>query len=552
MSENLAKKLRQAQRRLNLSHSLFVGLWAISVCLVVACAIVLAEQLFHFGIPWQGVVAGTLGLAALITASVTYFTRRKPIDAALVLDQQCHLKERLSTLVSLDEVERLQPAGQALVADVERRAEKINVAESLPIQLPRWSWLPTIPVAILIGIISFVGPMEWTTKSQAREASAEERERVAEEAKELAQRIKEQEKKLDETGASEELKDVAAQIEKAAREIKEDKKSSPEQAALKLSDLAKSIEERREKNGGIDRMKRALESMAGSGEEGPGAKIQESLKQGDFKEAAKQVEKLKEEIAKGGLSNEEKEKLAKQLSKLEDQLKKAAQMADRAKQLEKGLSKEEAEKQLAKLAEQAKDLEKLDKLSQKMGQCAKCLADQAKNGEKGDKQGPSSADGESQPSSNEDLQNQLAQAESMLKELAAEQDENESLDQMLDQVSKSRGGMCKKDGKAPADGTNGKGAGRGHHVGDRAKELENGKTRNQHARGQMTDGKSTLAGKANGQNVAGQSQIEITAALPAAEKSADDAITRQPIPAEYKEHTRDYFQGLHGQLDAKK
>ena len=306
MSENLRKKLRQAGWRLNLSRALSLGLWSSSICLAIACAIVLADQLFVWGIPWTMIVGGALGAAVIVTTGMTYITRRRTIDVALILDQQCQLKERLSTLVSLDDAEREQAVGRALVADVESRASQIDVAKSLPIKVSRWSWLPAIPAAVLMAIVSFVGPLDWATRSHARETSAAERERIAEETKQLAQRIKEQEKKLEEAGASEELKDVAAKIEKAAREINEDKKSSPEKAALKLSDLAKSIEEQRKKNGGLDRMKRALESLTG-GEEGPASKLQESLKDGDFKEAAKQLKKLKEEIAKGNLSAEEKE-----------------------------------------------------------------------------------------------------------------------------------------------------------------------------------------------------------------------------------------------------
>lgn len=554
MSEKLRKKLRQAEWRLNLSRFLSIATWSISACLIVACGILLAAQLLRWN--WDGtLVLGTaVGLAILFTVGFTYFTRRRTIDAAMILDQECHLKERLSTLISLPASELDHPAVQALAADVERRTDSIDVAESLPIRLPRYGWLPALPIGAAIVILTLVGPLEWTQQSVARETSAEEQARVAEEAKQLAQQAKEREKSLAEKGASEELKDVAAQIEKAAREIKEDKKSTPEQAALKLSDLAKSIEERREKNGGLDRMKQALSGMEG-GEEGRAQKLQESLQEGNFKEAAKQLQKLKEEIAKGGLTPEEKEKLSKQLGKLEQQLKKAAEMAERGKQLQKGISKEEAAEQMKKLAEQAKDLEKLDQLADKLGQCSKSLGDQAKNsqdGKNGNKGSASSSpDGKESPEG-ADLDQHLAQAESMLKELADKELENESLEQMLADVSQARGGMCKKNGQAPPDGTNGKGVGRGHHVGDRPDPLENAKTRNTHARGKLTDGKSSIGGKAEGQNVAGQSQMEIQAALPAAEKMADDAITRQPIPAEYKEHTRDYFQGLHGQIESKK
>jgi len=551
MSEKLKKKLRQAEWRLNLSRFLSLATWSVSACLMVACGLLLSAQLLRWNLDGPLVLGTAVGLALLITTGITYFTRRRAIDAALVLDQECHLKERLSTLVSMPDSEREHPAAQALAADVERRTDSIDVAASLPIRLPRYGWLPALPIGAAVAILTLVGPLEWTQQSVARETTLEEQARVADEAKQLAQQAKEREQKLAEKGVSEELKDVAAQIEKAAREIKEDKKSTPEKAALKLSDLAKSIEERREKNGGLDRMKQALAGMEG-GEEGRAQKLQESLQEGNFKEAAKQLQKLKEEIAKGGLTPEEKEKLSKQLGKLEQQLKKAAEMAERGKQLQKGLSKEDAAEQMKKLAEQAKDLEKLDQLADKLGQCSKCLGDQAKNAKDGNKGSASSSpDGKESPEGSE-LDQHLAQAESMLKELADQEFENQTLEQMLAEVSQARGGMCKKGGQAPPDGTNGKGVGRGHHVGDRAEQLENSKTRNTHARGKLTDGRSSIGGKAEGQNVAGQSQIEIQAALPAAEKMADDAITRQPIPAEYKEHTRDYFQGLHGQFDSKK
>ncbi len=119
-------------------------------------------------------------------------------------------------------------------------------------------------------------------------------------------------------------------------------------------------------------MKRALSQLPRAGE-GVSKKLEDSLREGDFKKAAQAIQELKKQMESGNMPADQKEKLAQQLQKLEEQLKKAANLADRAKEIQKNLSPEEAKRAMEKLAQQAKDLQQLEKLAQSLGQCSKCI-----------------------------------------------------------------------------------------------------------------------------------------------------------------------------------
>jgi hypothetical protein len=211
-------------------------------------------------------------------------------------------------------------------------------------------------------------------------------------------------------------------------------------------------------------------------------------------------------------------------------------MAERAEQIKKSLDPEQAKKELEKLAQQAQSLESLDQLADSLGK----MADSMQNPE--DSQ---ANPGETAPNT---LEEQVAQARRMLDELAQSEAEQQMLDQMLDDVGKCRGGMCRKPGQGQGEGQ-GDGLGNGQGEGDRPIAEDQTRSRQSRARSQVTKGKSFVTGKADGSIFKGASTAEMQEAVTAAAREADDAVTRQPIPAEYKEHTRDYFQKLHGQIE---
>ena len=62
-------------------------------------------------------------------------------------------------------------------------------------------------------------------------------------------------------------------------------------------------------------------------------------------------------------------------------------------------------------------------------------------------------------------------------------------------------------------------------------------------------GEATYAGRTKGFNLKGDSKLEFRAAAADAARAADDAVTRQKVPREYRQHTKDYFDRLNQTLD---
>jgi DNA repair exonuclease SbcCD ATPase subunit len=534
MPESLWTKVRQAQRRLDFDRFVRRGIVALAVVVALAAGILLADRFFQWNLSESYLFAGAIVTAFIGTTLWNLLRPVRPVEAALRLDQSLGLKERLSTLVSLDDAIRNQPAGQALAREAATRAEGIDVAAALPMKLPRSAWWPALAAGLYLAIALGVGPIQLPGQATARETTPEEQERIQAEIKRLEQRTKEREKKLTEEGAGQELAAINADIEKAAREIKNNPKTNADQAALRLSDLAQSLEQRQEKTEHLDKMKRALAQLPRAGE-GVSKKLEDSLREGDFKKAAQAIQELKKQMESGNMPADQKEKLAQQLQKLEEQLKKAANLADRAKEIQKNLSPEEAKRAMEKLAQQAKDLQQLEKLAQSLGQCSKCM-----NPGQGNEKGKSASGSPSDSKSLDELKKQLDNAEAILRELAQTDAERKTLEQMLQDLSECRGNVCKQE-KA------GNGMGKGRGAGQRPEAEDETRSRLSKARSQPTQGKSFVAGKTDGPIFAGQSQEQIKQAVSAASREADEAITHQPIPPEYKDHAREYFEKLSGE-----
>lgn len=530
MSAKLSQLVRLTQRRHGLAVFLRSLLGALTLLLVVAAGLIAADQLLSWPIGWPVVVGVACTCALLWAAVATYLHRLPLVAAASNLDAQFGLKERASTLSALHESERELPAARALADDLEAKLDAIDPAQVYPLALPRWSWLPAVPALAIALIVALVGPLPTEPKARGAAVSEETRDEMERNAEQLARRAAERRQQASEAELGKELEAVAAEIDRAAQEISNNKSMSPDEAALKLSDLSQAIEKKREDRSSLDRIKQALSQIPRNAAEDP---LSQALRKGDFKAAAERLEELQKKLAEGNLSTAEKKELAENLAKLKEDLKKAASLESRAKELEKGLSKEQAEAAQKRLEQQMKDLQSLQQLAQALEKAA-------------NEMGQEKSDGSSQQATAEEtkrLTEQLAEARKVLDDLARDEVEKEMLNQMLDDVGRCRGGMCQKPGK-------GDGLGAGTGKGDRPEEETATRSRDSRARSQITQGKTFVTGTAEGPLLRGDSQAELREAVTSAVRQADESITRQPIPREFKDHTREYFQRLNRQVVA--
>src|SRR5215207_4971447 len=159
MSPELAAKLKQARRRLNVTRFLRFAVWSTVGCLLIAAAVVLIDKWTHWGVDalLAGVIA--LGTAVVLAAGLAWFTRKRDADAAAEIDQAFNLKERVTTLLTLPPELQGTSAAIALMEDLERRTESLVVAEKIPVKAPRFSWAPALTLAVLVGV-ALVTPFE--------------------------------------------------------------------------------------------------------------------------------------------------------------------------------------------------------------------------------------------------------------------------------------------------------------------------------------------------------------------------------------------------------
>ncbi len=371
----LEKQVRRVWRRLNLQRFLNILVWCWAAALVLALAWITAEKLWHPLIePWWGTLLGSLALGLLAAAVLWYCTRQSTVDAALALDKAFGLKERVSTTLVLSESLRDSPAGLALVTDTLHRVEAIDVSEKFAFRLPRHAWVPLVPAALLCWLALFVGPLGGQGSVQAaRSEVTKERAQVQQSTKQLTRRLDKQKEEAKQEGLAEAEK-LLAEIQKASKDLAESKDIDQKQALAKLHDIQDTLKDRREKLGSAEQLQRQLEKMQLSAQKGPAEKLEEALKQGDFKKAAQELSKIAEQLKTGKLDEAQKKALEKQLGQMKDQLKKLADLEERRKQLEKaGLPKDVLQQELAKLDAQAKQLQKLQELAEKLGNAQEAM-----------------------------------------------------------------------------------------------------------------------------------------------------------------------------------
>jgi hypothetical protein len=567
----LQKQVAIAYRRLVLQRFLVVLGWSWFGTLTLAAVAVAIPKFVVLDVDspvWNAAwIGGAVAAGLLIALIWTYLTRQNRLDAAIEIDRRFGLKERVSSTMALEETELNSPAGKALVRDAVRRVERLDVPSQFGLRFNRRLLLPLLPAALACGIL-FVGD---PTREEVAEAKPEDiniSKQIKESTTPLPKIFAKQNKEADEKG----LKDAAdlfKQLEEGARELTKKDDIDRKQALSKLTDLQKQLEERREKLGGNERIKQQLDNLKNL-KSGPADKVADALKEGDFKKALDEIEDLKKQLDKGELDDQQKQALEQQLAdmqkklqealdgqkksegELEKQIANAQKQIPNPEQLKKQIEellqqgrKEEADKlqqqaqkmkenvdklqqQLAKMQQQGPQMQQLQQMANKLGECAKCMG-------QGDKLGAQQAlDG---------LQKDLAQMQMNAEEMAM-------LDMALDQIAECKGdcngqgdkaGMPGK-GKGDGKGDWAKGAGKGEGKRDIAK--DDVAFRESHVSQNIGKGKAVITGEADGPNIKGVVQQEIRAQMEASRREAAEAVIRQNLPRNLRDHAKEYNEAI--------
>jgi hypothetical protein len=549
--DQLHKQIARARRRLiveqflgRLVRCLLAALVVVAIAVAVPRIVAIEGLSERWDINWMigGLIAGFMG-----TIAWTILWNRSTLDAAMEIDRRFDLRERVASSLSLSPEEQSSDAGRAVVSDALRAVNRINVDEKFQVRFDRRALWPLVPAAIVFVLVAFVDNREASSSiDPTAQAKSEQQTKTALES--LRKKLEEQRAKLDKEKGLEKADGLFKQIEEGTRELTQKQKMDPTKAAVKLNDLAQQLEERRQQLGGKDGLKEQFQKMKNLGA-GPADKAAEAMKQGDWKKALDEVEKLAKQLRDGKLDAAAKEQLAKQLDQMKQKLEAAAQarqqqMAELKKQIEQqkkngDLAKAgELQQKLDRLQKQQAQMDKMQQMAQQMAQAQQAL-------QQGD--GKKAADA-------------MAKMAQQLDQMQKDANEAEMVNMAMEQLEMAKdamgckfcngegcehcmGNMMANNGKNK-DGKPGRGMGQGPGKGERPEERNATNTRDTQVRQNSRKGAATFGGLVEGPNIKGDVGQSIKEEMANLSAEPADPLTSERLPNSRREHAEQYFQRL--------
>ncbi len=555
-------KVRRAQRRLFVASFARLLCWCLSVGWVIAGLAIAAQSVWV--LPWdsQDWILAWIASSSFLAIAVAFFwawwTRPTLVAVATEVDQRFQMKQRLGSVLAMQDVDRETPMGKALVEDTAARAETLQISERFSLAPSRLAWLPLLPAA-LVALAMFFGPAIATSVSAKPSAEMiAQVEQIKKSTEALKKKILEQRKKAEAAGlkdAAEMFSKIEADIEKMSRR----ETINPKEAMIAVNDLKKQLEDRRKELGSPDSMRQALSKMS-ENEKGPVDSIVKALKEGEFSDAKEQAKKLAEKIRNDSLTPAEKQALQKQVEAVRDQLKQTAEKHEAEKQQlqqqieeakREGRSEDAAKMQTKLNGLQAKDgqMQSMEKLAESLNAAAEAMA-----------QGDSKQAAEAM----QGMADQLGDMQDDMEQLQDIEETLDTLSQSKEQMRcKNCGGQgckdCQGNGQEGKDGHDGQGGqksdrggrggtkyglGKGSGISGPEEQDPDTKSYESQVRGEPKHGRGVNAGFADGPNRKGVSREDIKQAVLGAISEESDPTESQTLPQAEREHAREYFDKL--------
>jgi len=496
--------------------------------------------------PWTvraACVAAAVGVAALWR-----FRRPSCWQVALLIDRRAGLHERFSSALAL--AERTDGFSMAAAAESRATAGRADLARRFPIRPPR-RWLAALAAWAASGALALWMPQVDLLGHLAAQAERRQRDQQLEQARQelqsAAEKVRVSVEKLGDSKLSGELAKLA---EAADRSGPDDVRR---QAVRRLGDLAEEMKRMRASpdNAGTEATREMLKKLR-AGREGPAGELDRALARSDFREAAEQARKLREQVREANLSDEARQALAEQLEKLTRQLEGLADEArcrrealadaglDEAlaelddEQLpealkDQGLTDEQVRQLLEKMDAQRRACEALGRLTKSTGRCGRCAG------------------------AGELTEAELAELIERLHELEAAEGRLTLLEEGLDDIEDAvallgagQGGLT-----LPVDMQDdprtGSGMGTGRASGKRPSD-DGGETGLQASgvKNRPGEGQVIASWYFQGGQVKGEARRELTEVIQAAKDGAAEALNENRIPRKYEESVKKYFGQLEG------
>lgn len=279
---------------------------------IVAAAVMAFQKLIGVGVNWIH-VGGALGVVALLAGVVAArVPRLSMLAAAGEIDARAGWKERISSLLALPAIQ--DPMERALLDDVRNRVNGAEFSHLFPFSPPREArWIPVAALAILGAF--FLPRIEASADNPDDPAKAEEQKRVAaavEKLKKQADDRKDIDKKMEKAFAAGE------RIERLSNEMENGSPSRRDMIEKITTEREKIMEDKKEFDDARSMAEKLQESL--DGKKGETGELGEMIREGQFKEAAEEIARLRQKLNEGSLTEAEKAELTKNLQALADKL----------------------------------------------------------------------------------------------------------------------------------------------------------------------------------------------------------------------------------------
>jgi hypothetical protein len=553
----LPRPLSRARRRLFVQELLDGFVWWWAGALALAAAWFLVQPLFtgavDDGLRW-GVAAGVFGLATAAAVVRTCRCSPGPLDVALAVDERFGLAERVTTSLSLSEAEAASPAGQALLADVDKRLAPLDVRSRFPVRLSRSAALVPAAAVALALVALFYDPHF----GAASDGPGKDNERSLAAARDLDQKMKELKKRSlkdrpNDADRSKELKELEDAWKRMLEQKLDanDKEKVREQAQAlrtleeKMKDRMQDVRAQLDKNKAVLKELQQLQKTGPDGKKaepkpGPAKDVEEALAKGKLDQAQDALEKLHKKLAEEKLDKKELKQLEDQLQDMKDRLQRLGDQQDKKDELQRQkdqgkLTDEQMKEAQQELEREAQDLQDLKDLAEML----KNVQDDLKEGKKGEAAG------------------KLKKMAGRLKKMELSEEEMRELEKNGQEAAELREAMLLRlnDGR-PGDQ-------QGDHKGEKGNGLAGGgtpggkrptgKDRETGAKSERQPGELDPRGglRATGFSKGGTftkvPAKEIQGTFRRAQQEAPEAIERQRVSPEEAEMLKGYYENLGGQ-----
>ena len=538
--DQIIKQVSRARRLLSIQIATSILPWTLLVAFGICFVALLVPKIWYLpmvGPNWPTLWMTAAAVAALLATALIAFLRRPSIrQSALELDQRFGLRERVSSALDLNARDRDTPIGEALLQDAATKAERIDVRDQFPIRFT--AMMPWVLLPILACVSSFWIPDAELPELKKLGANSQERlNNVKAQTKPILEQLTKMRKDLEEKGLQESAEEFK-KLEKKLEDLQKSQTIDTKKLLADFNDIKKEMEQRKDSFGSSDSLKKAMDGLKKI-DKGPADRVADSLKEGDFKEASKEMEKLLTQLKLNKLTDDQKNQLANQLKQMEKAIEKASQeQKDALNTMKQQLQRAEQAGDIEKAGMLRKKMEQLENAMQKAEKASK-ICEQCKNAAQALKDGDPQA-----------AQKALEGMQAELEEMAADAEAMEGLQELMDEMQEAK--ESAKSGQA--EGGNGKGKkkgdpsrngrGEGQGAGDREESETDTKVFDSQVRDEMRKGETVFGGKVGGPNRKGLSKEEARNSILNSTPDDPDAIENMALPKAQRDQQREYFDSL--------